>query len=276
MQEENDNLRTVLAATGNQRNGIVQSATPTQNNTLIDSHSITHTGQGDIIGRDQINNITNNITVNCAYHENIDHIKKLTVEELRSKIGFLPDLSTHVKLFDLIRTAADHPENHTMLLPALDGKTIHYKTEDGWQSAPYQQRMLEAFVTDNKFLINKIPESKQDQEFYFGYLLGSQFRAQDDYLKPYYEACRKSLHGNTVRLAESHSDFQRSNDEIIINHEQQHAATSSLSFQELKDLEEHKLRIAKEMADIRFKEAELRMKEKEMDYKILLAKQQAS
>ena len=212
-EKELAEYRTVLAATGNQRNNtnqeILQNAAASSSTSLNNENNQSHSGSGDIVGRDQINNITNNITVNCAYKEDIDHIQKMTIEELKKKIGCLPDLSTHVKLFDLIRTSEDHPENNTMLLPDLNGKTVQYKTEDGWQSAPYNQRMLEAFLTDNKFLIEKIPSSHQDQIFYQGYLLGSNFRAKDDYLMPYYDACRKSLHDMTLKLAESHTDFQR-------------------------------------------------------------------
>ena len=288
LQKENNELRTVLAATGNQRLVATQTnataSAPTAS--INDSHDLNHSGHGDIVGRDQINNITNNITVNCAYKEDIEHIKKMTLQELKSKIGCLPDLSTHVKLFDLIRTSDDHPENHTMLLPDLDGKTVHYKTENGWQSAPYNQRMLEAFLTDNKFLIESIPESHQDQIFYQGYLLGCNFRAKDDYLMPYYDACRKSLHGNTMKLAESHSDFKKTQPLVAQSSDvqsNQAPAMYAMTYKEAMDLEETKLKVAKEMADLRFKEAreaketaQLRMKEKEWEYKILIAKQQVS
>ncbi len=259
-EKEIAEYQTVLAATGNQRSSEApQASSDAGPSTLINNGTNqAHSGSGDIVGRDQINHITNNIVVNNTYNERIDHIKDMSMEDLKSKIGCLPDFSTHVKLFELIRTAEDHPENHTMLLPDAEGKTVHYKTDDGWKSAPYQQRMLEAFLTDNKFLIDKIPKSKQDQEFYYGYLLGCNFRVKDEYLMPYYDACRKSLHGNTMKLAESHSDFRQSEPQT------QNTSTVRTAVTD-KEIEMERLKVEKEKLVGENLRLQLRLKQMETD-----------
>ena len=124
------------------------------------------------------------------------------------------DISTNIKLFDLIRSAKDHPENHTMLIPEIGSKTIHYKTDEGWKSGPCQQKLMEAFFTDNRLLTDKLPasDSNQSEEFYKGYILGCNFKKSDDLLM-YYDACCQSLHKNTVNLVETHCDRQSSLDE---------------------------------------------------------------
>ncbi len=273
LEKENNDLKTVLAATGNQRSGagLANQVAPTTSNTIGQNHS----GSGDIVGHDQINNITNNIYVNNTFGENTDHIKRMTIEELKAEIGCLSDISTHVKLFDLIRTTGDHPENNTMLLPEENGKTCHFKTEEGWKSGPYQQKMFEAFFKDNALLVENVPKSMQDEEFYSSYLLGCNFKTGKD-LMPYYQACRKSLHALTMRLAEAHSNFRRSDAASeftsLISSSSSQAISSTLSFQQQKELQEMKkmeLKMAKEIA-------EMRIQEKELEYKILMAKQQTS
>ena len=196
LQQENEDLKTIIAATGPQRTNETQVS------------NITNT----VIHGDQINNIQNTtVVVMPAFQENISHIKKLSVHELQSMIGFGPDISTHVKFFNMIRTDEAHPENHTMLLPSQDAKNIHYKKEDGWVEGKCDEQLHRALFTDNRTLIQDFARiEKTHPEFYNRHLLQTvnQMINNNDHvsLQPYYAALREELHAFTMSLVRKNAD----------------------------------------------------------------------
>ncbi len=200
-----DNLETVLAATGNQRDQHAASQTNNQRNI--------HNGSGDIINGDQINNIQNNTNVFVLPigQENIDHLRKMSIHDLQERIGLRSDPSTMIKLFELIRTDEDHPENHTMLLPDIDGHIIHCKNESGWTTDTFNNSMQRALHSDNSFLIRKLPDNFADKSFQDGYIMNEIQQkinfCDHDALKAIYDGIRGSLHDLTMKLAERHKDM---------------------------------------------------------------------
>lgn len=206
--EKIQNLETVLAATGNQR---PSTSTDTASGPST-SNSIIHHGSGDIINGDQINNIQNNtsIFVLPLGNEDISHIQKLSIQDLQSRIGLQSDPSTMIKLFELIRTDENHPENHTMLLPDLHGHTVHCKREDGWKTETFNNGMHRALHSDNSFLIRKLPDDFGDKSFQDGYIMNEIQQkinfCDHDALMEIYNGIRVPLHDLTMRLAKQHYD----------------------------------------------------------------------
>ena len=204
VQKELKECRMILAATGNQRRDNQSSSSHVSNNTV----------SGDIINGDQINIIqNNNIVVLPACKEDIEHIKNLTIEQLKAKIGFNRDVSTHVELFKMIRADETRPENNTMLLPNPVGKTIHYQSEEGWKVGVCDDQLYNALFTDNRTLIQDFAKiEKSYPDYYNGHLLQTvnQMINNNDRmgLQPYFEAYRKALHQLTLKLAEKNKGFE--------------------------------------------------------------------
>ena len=203
--QEIRNYKTILAATGNQR-------TPAQATSAGQSNVNNHNGTGDIINGDQINNIQNNtnIIVLPLGSENIDHIRKLSISELQDKIGLKSDPSTMIKLFELIRTDENHPENHTMLLPELNGQTVHCKVDDGWKTDSFNNGMQRAIHHDNSFLIRKLPDNYPDKVFQDGYIM-NEIQQKINFcdhaaLKKIYDGVREALYDLTMRLARQNNN----------------------------------------------------------------------
>ena len=249
-----ENYKTVLAATGNQR-GNAESTT----------HSITQNAHnGDIINGDQINNIQNNtnIFVLPVGQENIDHIRKMTIQELQDKIGLKSEPSTMIKLFELIRTDENHPENHTMLLPDANGNLMHCKDENGWKTDSFDNSMQRALHADNSFLIRKLPDDFADKSFQFGYIM-NEIQQKINFgdhaaLKAIYDGVRVPLHDLTMKLAKQ-NDKEACLQESDISLMKAFKSEEDEMAEELLELEKHQIRINKQKLDIEQKELDLRM-----------------
>ncbi len=234
-QKEIDNYKTILSATGNQRIIAVPTAEPASSSSSIH--------YGDVINGDQINNIqNNNIIVMPACHEDIEHLKKMSARDLIDKIGLNRDISPHVNFFKLVRADEAHPENNTMLLPAQDGQTIHYKSEDGWKTGECEEQLYKALFTDNRTLIQDFSKiEKTHPDFYNGHLLQTvnQMINNNDQvgLKPYFDAYRESLHTLTIKLAEEHKGENVDNVRSHAVPNQEPQINDSQSLQKLLDLE---------------------------------------
>ena len=222
-----EELKIVLAATGNQR--------------LSASSGLLATDMQDKLAQtidgDQINHIQNNIFVLPLGRENIAHIQKLTISELQSAIGLKSDPSTMIKLFELIRTDENHPENHTMLLPDLNGQTVHCKREDGWQTETFNNGMHRAIHADNSFLIRKLPDDFANKSFQDGYLM-EQVQQKINFcdhqaLKSIYDGVRASLHALTMKLA---AQYQSVDEVKAVNRDDEHQTDEQVDI-ELQKLE---------------------------------------
>ena len=137
--------------------------------------------------------------------EDMRHIRNLSIQELRAKIGLRSDPSTMIKLFRLIRLDESHPENHTILLPDINGDTAVCKRDDGWQLENFNHIMQTALQHDNTFLIRRLPDEYNDKKFQDGYLMNeiqqSIIFCNHDALKPIYDGLRHDLYDLTARLA---------------------------------------------------------------------------
>lgn len=200
--KEIENYRTVLAAT----RSLGETSTPD-----ITQHNIENQNAHTIVNvnGDQINNIqnNNNIFVFPAGKENVDYIKAMSLDEIKAKISFEPDPTTIVNLFKHVRLNDDHPENHSVLLPDLDGDVVHYKSADGWKTQPFDDQMRYLIDMDRRVIDSKFKEEDQDKysEFYWQFLVHGILTkcAHIDHagLKPIYDLLRPLLHELTVKLA---------------------------------------------------------------------------
>ena len=205
LQAQLEQCKLIIAATGRLGERAVEGSTSNGQTTNVG------TVQGDVIEGDKITNIYNNIVVLPAGNECTDHIRQMSMEELREKIGLQPNDSTMEKLFALVRLDENHPENHTLLLPDLNGKEIHYKTKTGWEVGDFNNRMHAAFCDDTTLLTKIYPEDQRNDLFYDGFLyhdllprIGSS-KIDDSNLKPLGNKLRPRLHELAVRLAQKYT-----------------------------------------------------------------------
>ena len=205
-QKRIETLETVVAAIGG---------------TASSSHvgSTINNDNRTIINNEHVNNIqNNNITVFVAGQENIDYIKALTLEELKREIGSSPDPNLIMNFFKLRRINEEHPENHSLLLPDVEGKSIHYKDKDGWKETSYDEKMRGLLHGDNLDLQSRFNEHQQETHYnlYWGYLVHDLMtkctRMDFDGLKPILDGLRGPLHDLTTRLAAENTTNDWSND----------------------------------------------------------------
>ncbi len=215
LQAELEQCKTVLAATGalGERRDLSGSGSPTVNNIQACEVNQNNVVGGDVVEGDKITNIHNNtnIFVLPAGQENTDHIQKMSLEELKDRIGLQPNETTMTRLFELVRMDEDHPENHTLLLPDVNGKEVHYKAENGWKVGTYDNRMHAAFGDDSMLLQQKLLSKSRDDSFYKSFLFPEIIQkmansAMDkSQLKPLSDKMRRGLYELTVKLAEKYS-----------------------------------------------------------------------
>lgn len=210
--KEIENYKTVLAATRS-----LGESSQTQPTQQYFENQTAHT----IVNGNQINNIqNNNIFVFPAGKENVDYIKALSLDEIKAKISFDPDPNTIVNLFKHVRINDDHPENHSVLLPDIDGDVVHYKSADGWKTQPFNDQMRYLIDMDRRVLDSKFREADQDKysEFYWQFLVHGILTkcAHIDHvgLKPIYDLLRPLLHELTVKLAASTDGSETENNDV--------------------------------------------------------------
>ena len=260
-------LETVLAATGNQRGAV--SSQPIHQTSSVNN---TINGNGTIINGDQINNIQNTVVVLPLGCENIDHLRKMSITELQSLIGLKSEPSTMIKLFELIRTDENHPENHTMLLPDVNGQVIHYKSENGWVTDSFNNSMQRAIHADNSFLIRKLPDNFADKVFQDGYIMNEIQQkinfCQHDALKCIYDGVRSRLHELTKKLAEQHDARNKLSTDNSTQKTESITMVEQFADADADDDEDGELlKIEKELLQIRKKEL-LRNREKKKQIRL--------
>lgn len=198
-------LQTVLAATG----ALGEHVNINALNQINGDHNHIVTG-------DQITNVQNNIIVLPAGKENVDYIKSMLPEELKRQIGLTPDPSTMTSLFKILRANEEHPENHTLLLPDIDSKTVHQKTASGWAETAFDERIRSLIHHDYELLDSCIKRKDRDESFYWNYLVRDVLRkcGEVDHvgLKPIYDSVRVLLHDLTKTLADKFNDDEESPD----------------------------------------------------------------
>ncbi len=214
LQVQLDQYKTVLAATGTlgeRRPEISSGASASKFPAGIVHHN--NVVGGDVVEGDKITNIHNhtNIFVLPARQENTQHLQQMTFEELKEKIGLEPNESTMKKLFKVMRLDENHPENHTLLLPDPNGEEVHYKSENGWKTGSFDNRMLVAFSDDADLLKKIYPKELREDHFYQGFLLrqfvhkiGSSEMDKSN-LKQLGDEMRPLMHALTVVLAEKYT-----------------------------------------------------------------------
>lgn len=194
------NLQTALAASHGLKTKLDESA----NNPIHVGDSYNHCHVGDV------NNIQVNINVLPFGEENIDHLKDLSLTELKDKIGLNPDASTMIELFKLVRLDAEHPENHNLLLTSNDTDRIHYFDKDGWKEGRYNDQIRMALLDDKIRLRDLIRFRNWDEKFYWGYLehhVGQKINERDDVcLRPIFDGIRSPLLESTLKLAARHDE----------------------------------------------------------------------
>ena len=246
--KEIDSYKTILAATGRERLDVSSQSSSDHRASCI------HNGHGDIIQGDQINNIQNNtnIIVLPIGKENISHIQKLTIAELQQKIGLKSDPSTMIKLFELIRTDESHPENHTMLLPDINGQIMHCKSEDGWRTDTFNNSVQRAIHSDNSFLIRKLPDNFADKSFQDGYIMNEIQQkinfCDHEALKTIYDGIRGPLHDLTMKLAAKYKNDQVESDQTDNEGDGYNENYLSLQLRELQLKEEANMIAQKKVA----------------------------
>ena len=198
-QKRIENLETVISAIGKPATSGIQ------NNI---------TNKNCVINNEQVNNIQNNINVFVAGQENIDYIKAMPFEELKKQIGSNPDPNIIMNFFKLRRINEEHPENHSLLLPAIDSESIHYKDADGWKETSYDEKMRGLLHEDNLDLQSRFSERQQESHYslYWGYLvhdLMTKCTRMDYYgLKPILDGLREPLHTLTAKLASANKNVE--------------------------------------------------------------------
>ena len=156
---------------------------------------------------DTINQVTQNIVILPTGSENIDHLKGMSMEELKEKIGLTTDPSTHVEAFKLVRLDPEHPENHNILLTEKDSDKVHWycDKETGWQQGDYIRTVRDAIFDTNKHIQSMIPfKERENSQYYWDHLvrgIGEAINHRNDAaLKPIFEGIRDPLHQATLRL----------------------------------------------------------------------------
>lgn len=155
------------------------------------------------ISIDQVNNVTQNIVIlNCG-EENIEHFRKMSVEELKNRIGMNKDPQTHIEAYKLIHLDPQHPENHNLLLPQKDGNQVHFYGNDKWNTGSFDEQIRLAVFDVNKAIQRAIPEKNRD-DYYWNHLehgIGTKCNNKEDAaLRPIFEGLRDPLHESTLRL----------------------------------------------------------------------------
>ncbi len=213
LQAQLEQCKTVLAATG----ALGERRPETVHGSSLNT-SVSHQGDntvlgGDVVEGDKITNIHNhtNFFVLPSRQENTQHLEQLTFEELKEKIGLQPNESTMKELFKVMRLDENHPENHTLLLPDPNGQEVHYKSENGWETGSFDNRMLIAFSDDADLLKKIYPKELREDQFYQGFLLrqfvhkiGSSAKDKSN-LKQLGDEMRPLMHALTVVLAEKYT-----------------------------------------------------------------------
>lgn len=242
------------------------------------------------ISIDQINNVTQNIIIlNCG-QENIEHFRKLSLQQLREKIGLDKNPSTHIEAYKLIHLDPEHPENHNLLLTDRDSDKVTFYGNNEWKNGSFAEQMRLAVFDVNRAIQRTIPEKQRD-EFYWNHLehgIATKCNNKDDKaLRPIFEGLRDPLHKSTMRLMGLHSpDLPNDHVEEEIIHsgestanikiEMEREKTRRLEIQaqeRTKEIEAHE-RMKKIEALERTKQSEERTKQLQLELE--LAKLQAS
>lgn len=154
-----------------------------------------------------LNQITQNIVIMPTGSEDIDHLKGMSVEQLKNKIGLTTDPNTHIEAFKLIRLDPEHPENHNILLTDRDSNKVHWYADKqtGWQEGDYLYQVRNAIFDTNKQIEAMIPyKDRQNSDYYWNHLVRGIPQAcnerNDAVLKPIFEGIRDPLHQATLRL----------------------------------------------------------------------------
>lgn len=199
-----EDLKTIIKATG--------AIGETVNHNITNVNNVN--GNNYVVTGDQITNVQNNIIVLPAGKENVDYIKSMLPEELKRQIGMTPDPSTMTNLFKILRVNEEHPENHTLLLPDIDSKTVHQKTASGWAETAFDERIRSLIHHDYELLDRCIKRKDRDESFYWNYLVRDVLRkcGEVDHvgLKPIYDSVRILLHDLTKSLADKFNDGEES------------------------------------------------------------------
>lgn len=213
-EKQIENLKIALAASHGLKTDIEQKK--------VIHNELNHCHIGDV------NNIQVNITVLPIGQEKVDHLKNLSLDELRKKFGLKPEASTLVELFKSIRLDADHPENHNLLLTSKDSDKIHYYDTDGWKEGEFDERIRMALLDDKFRLRDFIGFRNWDDKFYWGYLehhVGQKINEKDHVgLKPIYDGIRGPLLESTLKLAAQHDEAS-----ISLHHEEKQESQPSLT-----------------------------------------------
>lgn len=201
-EAEITNLKLALAASSG-LNHEIQNKNDAINNGQV------HSGTGDNIAT-QINNVTNNIFVLPAGQENVEHIKKMPFELLKTKLGMKACPATNIEAYKMVHLDMDHPENHNILLPEKDGKHVHFYAPDNtWKTGLYEQHVRFAIDDDNRLLTSLIRNNENCKELwnYLVYDVQRKVGEIDDHgLKEILEGIREPLHTSTKRLIELHNE----------------------------------------------------------------------
>lgn len=192
--EEIQHLKNTLLATSGLNQEIKDKRQKVTNNNI----------QNNCISIGEINNITQNIVILPSGSENINHLKGMSLQDLKNKIGLNNDPSTHIEAFKLVRLDPDHPENHNILLTDRDSDRVHYYADDKtWHEGDYTYELRNAIYDTNKNIQHMIPYQDRG-DYYWNHLewgIGQNCNMRNDLaLKPIFDGIRDPLHKATLRL----------------------------------------------------------------------------
>lgn len=245
-----ESLQTALAASHGLKTNIEQSS---QQTSITDS-TFNNCHIGDV------NNIQININVLPIGQENVDHLKNMSMDQIRKKIGLTPDASTMIELFKLVRLDKEHPENHNLLLTSKDSNKIHYYEADGWKEGCFNERIREALLDDKFRLRDMIGVRNRDDKFYWGYLehhVGQKINERDHIaLKPIIDGIRDPLLESTLKLAAVHDEHSiRLNDEKYREIQKQILETENDKILEIEKTKARQLELELEIMKLKIKSA---------------------
>lgn len=230
---------------------------------IIENQTNTHN-----INVEQIQNVTQHIVIlNCG-EENIDHFRQMPLQQLKDKIGFDKNPSTHIEAYKLIHLDPQHPENHNLLLTDRDSDQVHFFGNDNWNSGSFDEQMRIAIFDVNRAIQRTIPEQHRD-EYYWNHLeygIGAKCNSRDDAaLRPIFEGLRDPLHQSTLRLMGMPINQRRNKSEpigdsardIILNVEKER--TKQIELREKTRMKELELSQEKEREKTRQMELQLEL-----------------